>query len=137
MWYTYLATLLTKAALPIAGAALAVVLSLSAALWWTSGRLSDARDRLSQAQADTLTCIAANDSQRETIDALQEAQRFNQRQREAAISRQREALARIAELEQVDRDAEIRTIREEADGDACANARLPDALRLRISPGSD
>ena len=132
MWHAWLGATLTKAALPIAGAVAAVVLSLSVALWWTSNRLSDARDRLSMAQADTLTCIRANDSARDAIRELADAQDRNRAEREDALRRQQAAVARIEELERAQNERTTETIERVirvADGDACAAAPIPDRLR--------
>ena len=132
MWHAWLGATLTKAALPIAGAVAAVVLSLSVALWWTSNRLSDARDRLSMAQADTLTCIRANASARDAIRVLTDAQDRNRAEREDALRRQQAAVARIEELERAQNERTTETIERVirvADGDACAAAPIPDRLR--------
>lgn len=140
MWHAYLGTLLTKAALPLAGAALAVVLSLSAALWWTSGRLSDARDKLSQAQADTLTCIAANDSARRTIQALEQAQAQNQAQIQDLRRREQDAINRVRELEARQDEQTTETIERVirvADGDLCAATAIPARLRNAASGDAD
>ena len=133
MWYAWLGTALTKAALPIAGAAAAVILSLSVALWWTNSRLDAARATLADVRGDLLTCIAANTSARDTIRALNEAQERSRAQVQDAIRRQQAALARIAELEQRQDERTTETIERVirvADGDACAGAAIPDRLRI-------
>ena len=138
MWQVKLVAILSKFAGPLIGAAAAVILSLSVALWWTNNRLSDARDRLSMAQADMLTCIRANDSARDTIRALNEAQERSRAEREEAIRRQHAALARIAELEQRQDERTTETIERVirvADGDACAAAPIPDRLRISAQGG--
>ena len=132
MWYVILAKWLTKAALPIAGAALAVILSLSVALWWTNNRLDAARATLADTRGDLLTCTRANASARTAIDELLEAQERNRTEREEAIRRQHAALARIAELEQRQDERTTETIERVirvADGDACAAVPIPDRLR--------
>ena len=133
MWHAWLGATLTKAALPIAGAVAAVILSLAAALWWTSNRLSDARDRLSMAQADTLTCIRANISQSAAIEELERAQARNRQQIQDLRRREQDAINRVTELEarQDERTTEtIERVIRVADGDACAHAAIPDALKL-------
>ena len=138
MWQVKLVAILSKFAGPLIGAAAAVILSLSVALWWTNNRLSDARDRLSMAQADMLTCIRANDSARDTIRALNEAQERSRAQVQDAIRRQQAALARIAELEQRQDERSTETIERVirvADGDACAAVPIPDRLRISAQGG--
>jgi hypothetical protein len=140
MWHAYIASLLTKAALPIIGAAIAVVLSLSAALWWTSGRLSDARDKLALSRQDTLTCIAANDSLEQAIEALEQAQAQNQAQIEDLRRREQDAIGRITELEAERNERTTDTIERViriADGDACAGLPISDSLRDAASGDRD
>lgn len=122
---------------PLAGAGLAIILALSAALWWQSSSLSDARDRIAVHEAVMEICEAANASAGRTITELRAAQEANAALRDAAIQRQAEAVARIRELEARNREPEIIRIREAAGADACAVAPLPDALRVRVSPHSD
>ena len=117
--------------------ALVGVLVLAGALWYTSAQLSKARDTLAAARADVVTCVRANQSAGQAIRELRDAAEANAALRDAAILRQAEALQRIKELEARDREPEIQIIREAADGDACAGAALPDALRLRIAPRGD
>ena len=140
MWYAYIGTLISKAALPIAGAAAAVILSLSVALWWTNSRLDAARSTLADVRGDLLTCTRANASQRNAIALLEQAQERNRTQREDAIRRQREALARIEELERERREQTTDTIERVvriADGDACAGLPIPDRLRDAASSNTD
>ena len=132
MRHAYLGTLLSKAALPIAGAALALIVSLSVALWWTNNRLSAARDDLAASRADTLEAVRANQRAMVTISELTDAAERNRTQREDAIRRQQEALDRIAKLERERREQTTDTIERVvriADGDACAGAAIPDRLR--------
>ena len=138
MWLVKAWALLTKFAGPLIGAALAVILSLSVALWWTNSRLDAARATLAEIRGDLATCISANASQRNAIALLEDAQERNRTQREDAIRRQREALARIEELEQArdeQHDQQIDRIVRIADGDACAGLPIPD--RLRRAAGGD
>lgn len=138
MWHEYIGAMLTKAALPIIGAAVAFVLLLSAALWWTAGRLSDARGQLAVARADIVDAVRANQSNIETIANLTSAAANNRRQRDEALELQRTALERVALLEAQQRDQKTETIERVvrlADGDACANASIPD--RLRLAAGGD
>jgi len=140
MWHAWLGATLAKAALPIAGAAAAVILSLSVALWWTNSRLDAARATLADARGDLLTCTRANASQRNAIALLEQAQERNRTQREDAIRRQREALARIEELEQArdeQHDQQIDRIVRIADGDACAGLPIPDRLRRAAGGEAD
>ena len=138
MWQVKLFAIISKAALPIAGAAATVILSLSVALWWTNSRLSDARDRLSMAQTDMLTCIRANDSARTTIDQLLEAQERNRQQIQDLRRREQDAINRVTELEarQNERTTEtIERVIRVADGDACAAAPIPDRLLISAQGG--
>lgn len=121
---------LSKFAQPLAGVVVAVIVALSAALWWTTNRLGEARDRLAQARADTMTCVAANFAQSQTIRELEDAQDHNRRERDNAIRRQQEAIERVELLERESRQAEtIERVVRVADGDACAHLPLPDRLR--------
>ena len=140
MWHAYIGAMLTKAALPIIGAAVALIAMLSVALWWTTGRLSDARDALAASRADTIEAVRANQSNIATIAELTQAAMRNKAQRDEAIRNQRAALARITELENALNEGTTETIREvvvAADGDACAHARIPDAIRVRLTASGD
>lgn len=135
MWHAWLGATLTKAALPIIGGAVALVLTLSAALWWTNGRLSDTRDRLAVAKAGELACVQANESQRFTIQELRTAAEQNRAQADDALRRQEEAINRVRELESRGTDTVERVIRI-ADGDACAAAPIPERLRAAAQGGN-
>ena len=121
----------------IAGLAVALV-SGGFYLRHLHSELDKARDRLAASNAAITQCVQANESASATIDALIETAEHNARLRAQAIDAQREAVARIRELESRDREPEIQIIRKAADGDACAGARIPDPLRLRLAaPRSD
>ena len=140
MWQVKAWALLTKFAGPLIGAALAVLLGLAVALWWTDSQLQTAREALAEIRGDLLTCISANASQRNAIALLEQAQERNRTQREDAIRRQREALARIEQLEQArdeQHDQQIDRIVRIADGDACAGLPIPDRLRDAASSNTD
>lgn len=140
MWHTIVGAWLSKAALPITGAALAVVLAMAAALWYTTTRLSQARDALAASRADTIQAVRANERAMVTIRELTDAARRNKQQRDEARRQQQAALARIAELEQTRREQTTDTIERViriANGDACAVARIPDRLRIAASRDAD
>ena len=133
MWHAWLGATLTKAALPIAGAAATVILSLSVALWWTNSRLDAARATLAESRGDLRTCIAANASQSAAIEELERAQARNRQQIQDLRRREQDAINRVTELEarQDERTTEtIERVIRVADGDACAHAAIPDALKL-------
>ena len=134
MWFQYVGAMLTKAALPIIGAALALIVTLSVALWWTNGRLSDARDALAGSRADTLQAVRANQSNLETINELRQAAAQNAEQRDEALRRQAEAVARIRELENREPVTEVveRVIRA-GQSDDCAVSPIPLGLRNSAS----
>lgn len=122
----------------VAAGAAASILGMGIALWYVTGQLSQARERLATASAEIRQCVHANETAVATITALTEAAEQNAALRDAAIAAQREAVERIRKLEGIDREPEIIRIRQAADGDDCAGADLPDALRLRLAlPGSD
>lgn len=132
MWHTIVGAWLSKAALPVLGGAVAVVVGLSAYGWWTAHRLSAAQDAVAQCRADTLAVVRANQSNVATIAALMQAAERNQQQRDAALREQQAALARITELEQDRRgqtEDQIERVIRVADADACAG--LPISGRLR------
>ena len=132
MWHAWLGATLKKAALPIAGAAAAVVLSLSVALWWTNSRLDAARATLAESRGDLLTCLRANASQSAAIEELERAQARNRQQIQDLRRREQDAINRVHELEarQDERTTEtIQRVIRVADGDACAAVPIPDRLR--------
>lgn len=130
MWHQYVGLLITRAALPLVGIALAVILILSAALWWTNSRMGTVQARLAYALADVQACVTANRRAAETIAELQIAQAENRAQRERELKRQAEAIQRVEQLETklAQRETVERVIRV-ADGDLCAATDIPDRLR--------
>ena len=132
MWQVKLFAFLAKFAAPLIGAAAAVILSLSVALWWTNSRLDAARASLAESRGDLRTCIAANASQSAAIEALEQAQARNRQQIQDLRRREQDAINRVTELEarQNERTTEtIERVIRTADGDACAHADIPDRLR--------
>lgn len=144
MWFSYIGGLFSKlAAKPMliaGGAAVAFVLTLIVALTVANNRLDAARAELVLAQRDRLECIEANESNQATIARLVAESNRNRSQRDAALRRQQELVARLTEMEQEQDEQTAKTIERiirVADGDLCADTAVPVRLRNAFNGSAD
>ena len=136
MWYAGITKALSGVFGWLLAAAAAAILGTGVALWYTSARLSETRDRLAATRAEIRQCVAANESAARAVDELVEAARHHAELRAQALQAQRAAAQRIRELDAQDDTAQtiVRVVRI-ADGDACAGLPIPERLRAAASGG--